>query len=105
MLTLELAAKNGARLDASTIYRWRKADLEFDRQVEEAREEADELVATEAEENLAARVIRGEASGTEVIFFLKNRAPRRWRDRHEFTGAEGTPLLPVETLQKILGEG
>ncbi len=33
---------------------------------------------------------------TAQIFWLKNRRPDRWRDRHELTGAGGGPLEVVE---------
>lgn len=54
---------------------------------------------------------------TACIFWLKNRQPARWRDRHEVTGADGGPIktesvdvtkLSTETLLKIreeLGDG
>lgn len=34
---------------------------------------------------------------TAAIFWLKNRDPERWRDmsRHEHTGKDGAPLVPV----------
>jgi len=31
---------------------------------------------------------------TAIIFWLKNRDPAVWRDRHELTGADGSPLTP-----------
>lgn len=32
---------------------------------------------------------------TAMIFYLKNRAPNEWSDRHEVTAAGGSPLVPV----------
>lgn len=32
---------------------------------------------------------------TSCIFWLKNRRPREWRERHELTGKDGQPLVPV----------
>lgn len=33
---------------------------------------------------------------TACIFWLKNRNPNEWRDRHELTGAGGSNLIPAE---------
>lgn len=35
---------------------------------------------------------------TAAIFWLKNRQPKQWRDRHEFTGPDGEPLQTVVIL-------
>ena len=37
---------------------------------------------------------------TACIFWLKNRQPKKWRDRQEVTGADGTPLIPVLNIGK-----
>lgn len=34
---------------------------------------------------------------TAAIFWLKNRRKENWRDRHEVTGADGTPLMIAVT--------
>lgn len=31
---------------------------------------------------------------TAGIFWLKNRRPKQWRERHELTGSDGAPLIP-----------
>lgn len=40
----------------------------------------------------------------ETIFWLKNRAPTRWRDKvvQEVTGADGRPLMPIDALRSFL---
>ncbi len=32
---------------------------------------------------------------TAMIFWLKNRKPEEWRDKHEFTGEDGGPLVVI----------
>jgi len=34
------------------------------------------------------------------IFWLKNRRAAEWRDRHEYTGADGEPLIPADLTGK-----
>lgn len=38
---------------------------------------------------------------TAAIFWLKNRKPQEWRDRHEHTGADGAPLLSGITINFV----
>jgi hypothetical protein len=37
---------------------------------------------------------------TAGIFWLKNRRPKQWRERHELTGSDGAPLIP-ETVNDL----
>lgn len=78
----------------STVWRWRVADSEFDKAVVAAYQTADSVRATLVEDTLFRRLVEGKASPVEMIFYLKNRAPDRWRDvnRTEVTGANGGPL-------------
>ena len=38
---------------------------------------------------------------TAMIFWLKNRKPKDWRDRQEHTGADGKDLVPVLDPQDV----
>lgn len=71
----------------STVWRWRVADSEFDKAVVAAYQTADSGRAMLVEDTLFRRLIEGKASPVEMIFYLKNRAPDRWRDvqRRELT--------------------
>lgn len=77
----------------SAVWRWRQADPEFDRAVTEAQAHADNVRVGLVEDSVFRRIIAGEASPAETIFFLKNRGFPRWRDRHELTGRDGGPLV------------
>ena len=41
---------------------------------------------------------------TAMIFWLKNRKPKEWRDRQELTGADGKELLPALNPQDVARE-
>lgn len=103
--SLELAARKGAQVDVSTIWLWRKQDQTFNEGVELALATNRAIRCAELEDSAFIRAVRGEAAAALEIFLLKNYSQGRLKDRHELTGAEGTPLLPVETIQKILSEG
>lgn len=84
--------------DPATIYRWRRVDAEFDSQVSAAQDASDTIRVGLVEDSVFARIIAGKASPAETIFFLKNRAPERWRDRQEVTGANGAPIGVAHTI-------
>ena len=102
--TLAGAAEE-AGVNASTIWRWRAADAEFDARVKLAITNFDTLRVQLVEDSLFQRLEKGEASAAEVIFFLCNRAPDRWRSvqRLEHTGAGGGPIRTAD-LSKLTGE-
>ena len=66
-----------------TIWRWRKQDPAFHEAMTEAQVDADAVRVALAEDSLFNRIVSGTASAAETIFFLKNRAPKRWRDMRE----------------------
>lgn len=37
---------------------------------------------------------------TAIIFWLKNRDPENWRDKHEFTGEDGGPLVVINNAAR-----
>lgn len=82
----------------STLSEWKRTDPEFSAKVKAAKSTADAAVINA----LFQRATGYEApDGTHIpshptaaIFWLKCRQPSDWRDtnRHEVTGADGTPL-------------
>ncbi len=101
---VKVAAWRAARVDQATIWRWRQADPTFDEGVQLALAAYREIRCARLEDSAYNRAVRGQAAAGLEIFLLKNYSGGRLRDRHEVTGADGGPLLPVETLQQILGE-
>jgi hypothetical protein len=64
-------------IDNATLHRWMLAHEEFRDAVKIGREHADERVV----HALYHRALNG--SDTATIFWLKNRQPKLWRDKHE----------------------
>lgn len=100
-LTLAGAAEK-AGVSTSTVWRWRVADPEFDAKVKIVLTDLDGLRVQLVEDSLFQRLEKGTASAAEVIFFLCNRAPGRWRSvqRLEHTGAGGGPIRHAD-LSKL----
>jgi hypothetical protein len=103
----------------STYYRWRALHPEFREAVRLFKEVADERV----ERSLFHRAVGYEQEAVKIFmpagadapvyaqyreriapdtaaatFWLKNRKPDEWRDKHEFSGKDGAPLIPVINL-------
>lgn len=91
--------------DQSTVWHWRQADAEFDKAVFKAQTTADGLRVTMVEDSLFKRLVSGKATGLELVFFLANRAPHRWRhvQRMEHTGVGGGPIQ-TEDVTRIREE-
>jgi hypothetical protein len=108
--TGEVAMKSAAAavgVDQSTIWRWRQEDEAFDAAVLTARASADAIRVGMVEDSLFRRIVLGEAAAAEVIFWLKNRAPDRWRDRQhiEHTGpGEGPMAVLTYVIHSARGE-
>jgi len=66
-------------IQRNTIKDWRDKDQQFDADCQEARESATERVE-DALYEAAMKVKADPRYTTAAIFFLKNRAPARWRD-------------------------
>ena len=99
------AACKAAQIDRKTLYRWRKDDPELEAAVQSARITAIEVV----EDALFLTAQKGNV--TAQIFFLCNRASKRWRhvNRTEITGADGQPVAfsfadLVERIDKENGQ-
>jgi transposase-like protein len=104
-LTLrEIAAKVG--YSPVTIWRWRQQDPEFDEACARAMEAADSVRVRIVEDSLFRRIISDRLNPAETIFFLKNRAPDRWRDKveREVTGPSGVPRMPIEAIRAMLDD-
>lgn len=69
----------------STFNLWKK-DEDFSESLKFHKDDADIHV----KQSLYAQALAGNP--TACIFWLKNRQPAEWRDRHELTGADGGPL-------------
>lgn len=101
--TFEAACK-GASIDQATFWRWRKDDEKLEAEVQSILESRISVV----EDALYQKAKEGHP--VSMIFFLKNRAPKRWRDVWALEHSGGikssseSPLseLPAEAQMKIL---
>ena len=111
-------AAAAAGLGRSTVYVFLEEDEEFSFAYHQAEAEATEHLEAEARrravegtvrhkplmymgEVVAEEVIR-EYSDTLLIFLLKGRAPEKYRERFEHTGAGGGPILTMAAVDKVL---
>ena len=94
-----------------TINNWKKSHSDFLQSIKEGKEQADANVGQRLYEramgyshpeekifNNKGDIVRAETikhyppDTAAAIFWLKNRQRDKWRDRHEITGEDGTPL-------------
>jgi len=89
---MSAAKKVGSSVTA--IWRMRKADKAFDKEIEEWKKQADPFRVEIVEDALFARLAKGKYTAAELIFYLCNRAPHRWRSvQHvEVAGPGGGPI-------------
>lgn len=112
LIDTEIAAELGIAI--STFYKWRKAHPEFAEALDAGKDIPDEKVEQalykraigyEYEETKIKDTIKGEETThstlqmapdtTACIFWLKNRRPERWRDKHDVEhGGNVTVVLP-----------
>ena len=75
-------AAKAAGVDQATLWKWRKDDAAFAAAFEESLD-----AGTDSQEQTLAFCVnkarRDPAYQTSLIFSLKNRRPRKWRDRRE----------------------
>jgi hypothetical protein len=113
----EIAA--GLRISTGTLFTWGKEHPEFLSSLKAGKDSAD----TKVESSLFMRAFGYEyeevkteegPDGTKItrtvkavppdttamIFWLKNRRPKEWRDKHELTGDAGGPLV-VKVLKGV----
>ncbi len=88
----------------SALMTWRQEDPEFGALCERAVEVVDDMRVVNIEDTTYRRIIAGEAAAQETIFWLKNRAPDRWRDKVEIeaTGKDGQPLIPLAAIRALV---
>ena len=105
-------------VDETTINEWKKVNPEFSQSVKAGKAEHDDaLVEASLLKRATGYTRQVERLGkngpelcteemppdpTSMIFWLKNRQPKKWRDKqeHEHTGKDGTPLVPVINFGK-----
>ena len=84
------AACKKAGISRDTFYRWYK-DPEFKKVIDQV----DEELIDKAESRLLINIEKGKE--TSLIFFLKNKAPKKWRDVHELE-----IIPPQEKIKQVL---
>jgi hypothetical protein len=85
------AACEKAGISRTSFYNWYNDDPEFRKAIDEV----DQSLIDMAESQLLINIKKGKE--TSLIFFLKNKAPHRWRDVHELD-----IVPPEERIRKIL---
>lgn len=102
-LTLRQVGRKVGRAP-NTIWGWRQRDKEFDKQCATAMSSANSARVQIVEDSLFKRIITDRVNPAETIFWLKNRAPERWRDKvvSARTGKDGKALIPVAALRSLL---
>jgi len=74
--TVQSAAQHVGKHE-STIWKWRQQDEEFDKKVEEAKGQQKKKRVEKVKDSLFMRIIKGDASASETIFWLKNNT--KWK--------------------------
>ena len=94
--TTRKEASEAAGVCTTTIWNWRKDDQEFAKAVEVALEERIQI----AEDSLYENVKKGNVIAQ--IFWLKNRASKRWRDKQELEVVMPKVIHEVHFIQSGL---
>ena len=93
---MEISDKVG--ISRSTLAEWKKKYPEIEKALSQGKEVADYAV----ESSLYKRALAGDV--TACIFWLKNRKPRKWRDKPEMSeGADIEDLTPLANMLKQEG--
>lgn len=97
-LTSQQIAKDKLHISPTTLCTWQRDHPEIDRALKSGREVADLSI----ENALYNNAIRGNI--TAIIFYLKNRKPKEWRDNHltdeELSRAEIEKARSAVALEK-----
>ena len=91
-----------------TIENWRNKKPLLDRYFLKLLYKRDERITDAVEDKLSDRLVKGEATPTEYIFYLVNRRPKKWQNNYrvehsgEIKGAEVRIILinPKEVKEK-----
>lgn len=83
------------KISRETFDRWREQHSEFDEAVKEA---TDLSLAWWEEKNQEGVDMGKDLNATAMIFAMKNRFPKDYRDRQEVTGADGSALFSPDLL-------
>ena len=104
-LTLREVARKVGRAP-NTIWGWRQRDKEFDRRCAAAMARANDIRVQLVEDSLFRRIITDRVNPAETIFFLKNHAPDRWKDKPVSapTSKGGESLIPAEALRSLFDD-
>lgn len=84
-----------------TIWRLRQEDPEFDKAVCQIHLDADRKRVEAVEDSLFCRIVAGNASAAETLFYLMNRAPDRWQDKRNVQHSVDKDA--EKTLARLLG--
>ena len=86
-------------ISTETLHRWKKLYPEFSSSIKEGKELADARIS----DALYQKALAGDS--TAMIFWLKNRRSKHWRDKQdlELAGKDGSPLFGglAELYEKI----
>jgi transposase-like protein len=77
-----------------TLYEWKNRYPEFGEALKVGKEVADCRIENQLFKQAS------EGNTVAMIFWLKNRQPKEWRDRQEHTGADGGPIQIVSTIPR-----
>jgi hypothetical protein len=111
-----LRSAAAARINRRTVYTWLGEDTKFKALYDEALQDALDRLEEEARRraidgwmepvvsggNLVTHVRK--YSDTLLVVLLKGKRPDTFRERHEITGKNGTPLLTPEAAAKLTDE-
>ena len=102
-LTLEEICRKVGRAP-NTIWRWRQQDKEFGKECSAALASANEARVHMVEEAMFLKIVAGNASSRETIFWLVNRAPERWKRKavRENTLLGGGAKISIEVLRSFI---
>lgn len=102
-----VSAAAAVKVDPATVWRWRQSDRDFDKAYLEAQEASDRGRVKIVEDTLFKRLATGKASPTEMVFYLMNRAPDRWKDKRNLvhTGPDDNPLTFTLNIENGNGNG
>jgi len=91
-------ACKAAEVDTSTFWLWRQADKRLNEKVLEVLDSRTQIV----EDALFKSALGGNI--TAQIFWLKNRAPDRWKDRYEGQVSGEIKLKPLRVIIRNSGK-